>query len=143
MTLSHLCSLTGASICFFLSKSLGQSFVHRQFPDKLAWLQNKIDSNRHNLFYYFVFLRVTPIAPNWFLNISSSVVGVPYSIFLSASAVGLIPYSYLLVQTGMTLNDINSIGLDLKTLASLMVMGLIALIPTLLSKKIVDEPILS
>jgi len=50
------------------------------------------------------------------------------------------PYSYLLVQTGMTLNDINSIGLDFKTLTSLMVMGLIALIPTLLSKKIVEEP---
>ncbi len=83
---------------------------------------------------------MTPIAPNWFLNISSSVVGVPYSIFLAASFVGLIPYTYLLVQTGMTLNDINSIGLDLKTLASLMVMGLIALIPTLLSKKIVEEP---
>jgi uncharacterized membrane protein YdjX (TVP38/TMEM64 family) len=88
-------------------------------------------------------LRVTPIAPNWFLNISSSVVGVPYSIFLSASFVGLMPYSYLLVQTGMTLNDINSIGLDMKTLMSLMGLGLIALIPTLLSKKIIEDPNLS
>lgn len=69
--------------------------------------------------------------------------GVPYSIFLSASFVGLMPYSYLLVQTGMTLNDINSIGLDMKTLASLMAMGLVALIPTLLSKKIDEDQNLS
>ena len=83
-----------------------------------------------------MFLRITPIAPNWFLNISSSVVGVPYKIFLSASFVGLMPYTYLLVQTGMTINDINSIGLDLKTLSYLMVLGCIVLIPTFLSKKI-------
>ena len=83
-----------------------------------------------------MFLRITPIAPNWFLNISSSVVGVPYKIFLSASFVGLMPYTYLLVQTGMTMNDINSIGLDMKTLGYLMVLGCIALLPTFLTNKI-------
>jgi len=66
----------------------------------------KIEENKHNLFYYFMFLRITPLVPNWFLNISSSVVGVPYSIFLTASLIGLIPYTYLLVQMGMTLNEI-------------------------------------
>ena len=43
----------------------------------------------------------------------------------------------------MTLNDINSIGLDMKTLVSLMGLGLIALIPTLISKKIIEDPNLS
>lgn len=82
-----------------------------------------------------MFLRITPLVPNWFLNISSSLVGVPYSIFISASFVGLMPYSYLLVQTGMTINDIKSLGLDLSTLASLMGLGFIALLPTLITRK--------
>ncbi len=118
-----------------LSKQLGASFVHRKFPDKLKWFQSKIDENRHNLFYYFMFLRITPLVPNWFINITSSVVGVPYRTFLAASMIGLLPYTYLLVSMGLTINEIQQIGLDFKTLANLMLLGAIALIPTLLTKK--------
>lgn len=75
-------------------------------PEKLKLLRTKIDENKHNLFYYFMFLRITPLVPNWFLNITSAIVGVPYYIFLTASIVGLIPYTFLLVKTGMTVNEI-------------------------------------
>lgn len=109
--------------------------MHRKFPGKLKWFQSKIDENRHNLFYYFMFLRITPLVPNWFINITSSVVGVPYRTFLAASLIGLLPYTYLLVSMGLTINEIQQIGLDFKTLANLMLLGAIALIPTLLTKK--------
>ena len=39
-----------------------------------AW---QIDERRGDLFNYLVFLRVTPILPNIFINISSPVVDVP------------------------------------------------------------------
>ena len=134
--LSHFCSIAGASLCFYMSKQLGASFIERQMPDKLKWLKSKIDENEHNLFYYFMFLRITPLVPNWFLNLSSAIIGVPYSIFLSASLVGLIPYTFLLVKTGMTVNEIQSVGFDFKTLLSLTGLGVLALIPTLISKKV-------
>jgi len=73
-------------------------------PKKLAWLQQKIDENRHNLLYYFLFLRLTPIVPNWFLNASSSVVGVPFRIFFVASLFGLLPYTIILIKTGLMLD---------------------------------------
>lgn len=53
-----------------------------------------------------MFLRITPLVPNWFLNLSSAIVGVPYNIFLTASVVGLIPYTFFLIRTGLTLNEI-------------------------------------
>ena len=133
--LSHLCSIAGASICYFLSKQLGSSFVEKQMPDKIKWLRNKIEDNRSSLFYYFMFLRITPLVPNWFLNLSSAIVGVPYYIFLTASLVGLIPYTFLLVRTGMTLNDIQSVGFDFNTMLSLTGLSALALLPTFLVKK--------
>lgn len=81
-------------------------------PEKLAWLQRKIDENKSNLFYYFLFLRLTPIVPNWFLNASSAVVGVPFWIFFSTSLVGLMPYSFILIKMGLMLDEVSQIGFD-------------------------------
>ena len=81
-------------------------------PKKLAWFQDKIDQNKHNLFYYFLFLRLTPVVPNWFLNASSAIVGVPFSIFFIATLIGLIPYSAILINMGLALDQITTIGHD-------------------------------
>ena len=62
--------------------------------------------------YYFMFLRLTPVVPNWFLNASSAVVGVPFWIFAVASFVGLAPYSFILIRTGLMLESVSSIGFD-------------------------------
>ena len=110
--MSHLCSVIGACICYFISKKLGAGFVQARMPNKRAWLQNKIDENRHNLLYYFMFLRLTPIVPNWFLNASSAVVGVPFHIFSSTTFIGLLPYSVILVRTGLMLDSITTVGID-------------------------------
>jgi membrane protein DedA with SNARE-associated domain len=61
---------------------------------------------------------------------------VPYSIFLTGSAVGLLPWTYLLVKTGLTLSEIKNLGFDVTTLGSLMALALVALLPTLLNKKL-------
>ena len=86
--------------------------VQARMPNKLAWLQRKIDENRHNLLYYFLFLRLTPIVPNWFLNASSAVVGVPFDIFSVATLFGLLPYTIILIKTGLMLDSVSTIGFD-------------------------------
>ncbi len=86
--LVHTCSITGASISFFLSKRLGSSVLQTRFPEKFAWFESKITENQDNLFYYFLFLRLAPVAPNLFLNMAAGLVGVPYGIFLLASLIG-------------------------------------------------------
>ena len=83
-------------------------------PGKLAWLQTKIDENKHNLLYYFLFLRLTPIVPNWFLNASAALVGVPFSIFGLATMIGLVPYTAILVKMGLTLDEVSHIGFDFR-----------------------------
>lgn len=81
-------------------------------PQKLAWLQRKIEENSHNLFYYFLFLRLTPMVPNWFLNASSAIVGVPFKLFFLTTLVGLVPYTTILIKSGLMLDEVSTIGFD-------------------------------
>lgn len=50
-----------------------------------------------------MFLRLTPLIPNWFVNLGSPLVGMPYIYFLFASMIGLMPNNFILIQTGLTL----------------------------------------
>uniref|UniRef100_A0A7S3HVZ6 VTT domain-containing protein n=1 Tax=Favella ehrenbergii TaxID=182087 RepID=A0A7S3HVZ6_9SPIT len=133
--LCHSCAVAGACTCYAISKNLGSGFVQSRMPQKVAWLQRKIDENRHNLLYYFMFLRLTPLVPNWFLNASSAVVGVPFGIFAGATFFGLMPYSIILVRMGLMIDSISSIGFDASNVLTMFGLGFIALIPTYLTKK--------
>lgn len=55
-------------------------------------------------------MRITPIVPNWFINISSPILDVPISIFFSATFIGLMPANVIHVKTGLMLNDIQTVG---------------------------------
>jgi uncharacterized membrane protein YdjX (TVP38/TMEM64 family) len=130
------CSVLGASCCFFLSYTLGRSLVFKYFPDLIMKLRNMINNNRHNLFWYMLFLRLTPLIPNWFVNLGCPLVGMPYKYFFLGSLIGLIPNNFILLQTGMTLKEIESIGLNYKHLLILMALAVFSLLPTLFKKKI-------
>lgn len=101
------------------------------------------------MLYYFIFLRVTPIVPNWFLNCSSSLVGVPFNIFFWGTAIGILPWTFLLIKTGLTINEAQELGFEKKvsyilsqyfqTLFSLLLLGSLALIPTLIKRKVAQD----
>jgi uncharacterized membrane protein YdjX (TVP38/TMEM64 family) len=47
-----------------------------------------VNAHRHNLLWYMLFLRLTPLIPNWFVNLGSPLVGMPYVYFLTATFFG-------------------------------------------------------
>lgn len=53
-----------------------------------------------------LFLRITPILPNVFINVASPLVNVPYSIFFAATFFGLMPMNIVHINTGLMLNEI-------------------------------------
>jgi uncharacterized membrane protein YdjX (TVP38/TMEM64 family) len=83
----------------------------RKFPALFNKFNGMVDSNRKNLFWYMLFLRLTPLIPNWFVNLGSPLVGMPYKYFIIASIfgiyyfiiLGLMPNNFILIQTGLTL----------------------------------------
>lgn len=97
------CSCLGASLCFLMSSTLAKQLVLKKFPALFNKFNLMVKKNQHNLFWYMLFLRLTPLIPNWFVNLASPLVGIPYRYFLFASMVGLMPMNFILIQTGQTL----------------------------------------
>lgn len=97
------CSCLGASLCYLMSLTLARQLVLRKFPALFNKFNAMVRKNQHNLFWYMLFLRLTPLIPNWFVNLASPLVGIPYRYFLVASFFGLMPMNFILIQTGQTL----------------------------------------
>ena len=100
----HTCSITGACICYMISMKLGSDAIQNRFPEKYAMFKQKIEENRQNLFWYYLFLRLTLIFPNLLINTVSGLVGVPLAIFASASVLGQLPFTFMYIKTGMMLD---------------------------------------
>eukprot|EP00475_Leptophrys_vorax_P043207 TRINITY_DN8241_c0_g1_i6.p2 TRINITY_DN8241_c0_g1~~TRINITY_DN8241_c0_g1_i6.p2 ORF type:complete len:237 (+),score=49.32 TRINITY_DN8241_c0_g1_i6:183-893(+) len=127
----------GSTICYFISWFLAKDLVSKFFPQMIKSFSDKVDHHRSDLFYYMLFLRISPLLPNWFINVSSPIVGVPWYIFSTATLIGLLPANYIHVTTGAKLSEIGSTGtVNFSSLLGLLLLALVALIPTLFKKQI-------
>ncbi|KAL3678038.1 hypothetical protein R1sor_020994 [Riccia sorocarpa] len=123
----------GSSLCYCLSNFILKEIVYYYFHDRCEWLAREVRNHRHNLLNYMLFLRITPILPNWFINVSSPLVGVPYSDFAVGTTVGLIPASVVGVKAGGILSTINSVGdlYDFWTIATFSIIAVLVLLPVI------------
>lgn len=100
-----LLGTVGASCCYFLSRLVGTSLVEaadaRLMKGKgITKIRTQVARYRADLFVYLLFLRLTPILPNWLVNLASPVVGVPLHTFAGATMLGIVPQTYLTVRFG-------------------------------------------
>ncbi|KAH7515003.1 hypothetical protein FEM48_Zijuj11G0150200 [Ziziphus jujuba var. spinosa] len=126
----------GASSCYFLSKMIGRPLVFSLWPDKLNFFQSQVAKRRERLLNYMLFLRLTPTLPNTFINVASPIVDVPYHIFFLGTVIGLIPAAYVTVRAGIALGELQSLGdlYDFNSMATLFLIGIVSVTPTLVSK---------
>ncbi|XP_036623028.1 transmembrane protein 41A [Trichosurus vulpecula] len=127
----------GATCCYLLSSAFGKQLVVSYFPDKVAMLQKKVEDNRRSLFFFLLFLRLFPMTPNWFLNLSSPILNIPIVQFFFSVLIGLIPYNFICVQTGSILSTITSLDdiFSWGTVLKLLAIALVALVPGTLIKQ--------
>jgi hypothetical protein len=67
----------GSAVCYMLSYLILKEIIYYYFPERCVWLAQEVHHHRHNLLNYILFLRITPIFPNWFINVSAPIVSVP------------------------------------------------------------------
>lgn len=125
------CSACGAQICYFLSCFLGRRLILTYFPERVKKWQAEVASIQGYLFFYMVFLRVTPILPNWFINLASPLIDVPVSVFFFGTFIGVAPPSFVFIQAGTTLQQITKEGIKFSWSAILMITfsAVVALVP--------------
>ncbi|RNF09314.1 SNARE associated golgi family protein [Trypanosoma rangeli] len=100
-----LLGTVGASCCYLLSSLVGVRLVERvdgrlMKGKGLAKIRLQVNRYRGELFVYLLFLRFTPILPNWLVNLASPIVGVPLRVFALATFLGILPQTYLTVRFG-------------------------------------------
>ena len=56
---------------------MGKGIAHAIWPTKVEAFGKEVDKRRGDMLLYIIFLRLTPILPNTFINVASPVVRVP------------------------------------------------------------------
>ncbi|KAI8605143.1 snare associated Golgi protein-domain-containing protein [Dissophora ornata] len=139
LVLVLLCAGVGSLCCYTISYYLGHPIVEKYLKVRIAKLQAQIDAKRDELFFYFAFLRVTPLIPNWLMNVSSPHVGIPVAIFFFGTLVGVLPNSLVTVQAGVTLAALASPDdftlLTPQNIIMTVAVGICLLIPIALHRK--------
>ncbi|MGC6412419.1 MAG: TVP38/TMEM64 family protein [Candidatus Puniceispirillaceae bacterium] len=131
-----LAATLGASLVFLAAKTILDGFLRARAG---AFLQKLERGFGQNSFGYLLVLRLMPIAPFWAVNIVPAFVGMRLGPYMLATAIGIIPGSfvYIWVAQGFDVILANGKTPDLSLLASpqilgpLFGLGMLALLPSL------------
>lgn len=120
---------TGATLAFLAARYLLRDWVERKFG---KWLEPVQQGFAENAFNYLMTLRLIPLFPFFVINLVSGLTRMSVGTYVAATALGIIPGSFVYAYAGRQLGTINS----LKEIASpnvigaFVLLGLLALVPT-------------
>ncbi|KAA8588221.1 transmembrane protein 41A-A [Etheostoma spectabile] len=137
LLLVSVLTTVGSTMCYLLSQAFGKRYIVTLFPDKVSMLQRKVGENQDCLLFFLLFLRFFPMTPNWFLNMSAPIVNIPITFFFCSVFIGLLPYNFICVQTGVMLSEVASLD-DLfswEKLLQLLTIACMALLPGALIRR--------
>ena len=129
----NLGATTGATLAFLASRYLLRDWVERKFG---KWLGPVQQGFANNAFSYLMTLRLIPLFPFFVVNLVSGLTRMNVGTYVAATAIGIIPGSFVYAYAGQQLGTINS----LKDIASpgvigaFVLLGLLALVPSLYKK---------
>ncbi|CAF3126372.1 unnamed protein product [Rotaria sp. Silwood2] len=122
-----LCSSLGASFCYLLSQLFGRHILLKYFHDKITLWQKRVQAHTGSLIWFIIFLRITPILPNWFINVFSPILDVPIGLFFAGTFAGVALPSVLFIQAGKTLHQLTSPS-DVFSWRSILMLGICAIL---------------
>ncbi|MBX9660969.1 MAG: TVP38/TMEM64 family protein [Nitrospiraceae bacterium] len=129
----NLGATTGATLAFLTARYLLRDWVEEKFG---KWLGPVQQGFTNNAFSYLMTLRLIPLFPFFVVNLVSGLTRMNVGTYIAATALGIIPGSFVYAYAGRQLGTINS----LKEIASpnvigaFVLLGLLALIPTVYKK---------
>ena len=124
---------TGATLAFLAARYLLHDWVERRFGDRLELIQEGFSSNA---FSYLLTLRLIPLFPFFLVNMVSGLTRVSIRTYVAATAVGIVPGSFVYAYAGRQLGTINSLQeiASPNVLLAFILLGVLALVPVLYKK---------
>ena len=129
----NLGATTGATAAFLLSRYLLHDWVEAKFGNRLNPIQEGITKNA---FSYLLTVRLIPFIPFFVINLVSGLTRVSLVTYVTATAVGIIPASFVFAYAGRQLGTINSVKeiASPNVLIAFTLLGILALIPIVYQK---------
>ncbi len=118
----------GATLVFLAARYLFADAARR----KLGALGERINAGfTDNAFSWLLFLRLVPLFPFFLVNLAPAFTSVPLRTYVLATAIGIIPGTFVYVNLGQALGRIDSLSglLSRETLLAFGLLGLFALAP--------------
>ncbi|HJR76324.1 MAG TPA: TVP38/TMEM64 family protein [Nitrospiraceae bacterium] len=124
---------SGATIAFLASRYLLRDWVEQKFGAKLGSIQ---EGFARNAFSYLMTLRLIPLFPFFLVNLLSGLTRVKVGTYVAATALGIVPGSFVYAYAGRQLGTLNSLKdiVSPNVLLALTLLGLLALIPIVYTK---------
>ncbi|MEK7322822.1 MAG: TVP38/TMEM64 family protein [Pseudomonadota bacterium] len=123
----------GATLVFLGARYLFADAARRRLGGRAAKL---IAGFNENAFYYLLFLRLVPLFPFWLVNLVPAFTAIPLRVYVAATALGIIPGSFVFANLGQSLGRINSTRelLSAEMLAAFALLGVFSLLPVMVKK---------
>ena len=124
---------TGATLAFLAARYLLRDWVENRFGNRLGAIQ---EGFRKNAFNYLMTLRLIPLFPFFLVNLVSGLTRVSVSTYIGATALGIIPGSFVYAYAGRQLGTINSLSeiASPRVLVAFTLLGLLAMMPVVYRK---------
>ncbi len=126
----NIAATSGATLAFLAARYLLRDWVERKFGNRLGPIQ---EGFAKNAFSYLMTLRLIPLFPFFLVNMVSGLTRVSLGTYVAATAIGIIPGSFVFANAGRQLGTINSLGeiASPRVLGAFALLGLLALVPIL------------
>ena len=123
----------GATLVFLAARYLFANMARK----KIGGLAQKINEGfTQDAFNYLLFLRLVPLFPFWLVNLAPAFTNVSLKTYITATAIGIVPGTFVFANLGQNLGRISSTQ-DLLTppiIGAFVLLGVFALIPVLYKK---------
>lgn len=119
---------SGATIAFLASRYLFRDWVEQKFGAKVGPIQ---EGFAKNAFSYLMTLRLIPLFPFFLVNLLSGLTRVHVGTYVAATALGIVPGSFVYAYAGRQLGTLNSLKeiVSPNVLLAFTLLGLLALVP--------------
>ena len=123
----------GATAVFLAARYLFSDWARRRMP---ASARRLADGFSGDAFNYLLFLRLVPVFPFWLVNLVPAFTTVRVRTYVVATAIGIVPGSFVFVNLGRSLGNIRSAGdlLNRETLVAFALLGALSLVPVVVRK---------
>jgi len=121
---------TGATLAFLAARYVLKDWVEERFG---KWLEPLQQGFARNAFSYLLTLRLIPLFPFFVVNLVSGLTRVSLGTYVAATALGIIPGSFVYAYAGRQLGTINSLKeiASPRVLGAFILLGILALVPIL------------